>query len=60
MPRAEWPVDYNIFTREKTGSGRFPGPWDAEIGRDGFACSGANGRGIEAAGDGNRRQSSGP
>ena len=35
MPRAEWPVDYNVFTREKTGSGRFPGPWDAEIGRDG-------------------------
>ena len=35
MPRAEWPVDYNVFTRKKTGSGRFPGPWDAEIGRDG-------------------------
>jgi len=34
MPRAEWPVDYNVFTREKTGTGRFPGPWDAEIGRD--------------------------
>jgi catechol 2,3-dioxygenase len=32
MPRAEWPVDYNVFTREKTGTGRFPGPWDAEIG----------------------------
>ena len=31
---AEWPVDYNVFTREKTGNGRFPGPWDAEIGRD--------------------------
>src|SRR5215471_20882021 len=30
MPRAEWPVDYNVFTREKTGNGRFPGPWDAE------------------------------
>ena len=24
MPRAEWPVDYNVFTREKTGNGRFP------------------------------------
>ena len=35
MPRSEWPVDYNLFTREKTGSGRFPGPWDAEIRRDG-------------------------
>jgi catechol 2,3-dioxygenase len=35
MPRAEWPVDYNVFTREKTGSGRFPGPWDAEVGRGG-------------------------
>ena len=35
MPRAEWPVDYNVFTREKTGSGRFPGPWDAEISRQG-------------------------
>ena len=35
LPRAEWPVDYNVFTREKTGSGRFPGPWDGEIGRDG-------------------------
>jgi len=31
MPRAEWPVDYNVFTREKTGNGRFPGPWDADI-----------------------------
>jgi catechol 2,3-dioxygenase len=31
MPRAEWPVDYHVFTREKTGTGRFPGPWDAEI-----------------------------
>jgi catechol 2,3-dioxygenase len=38
MPRAEWPVDYNVFTREKTGTGRFPGPWDAEIGRDGSAA----------------------
>jgi catechol 2,3-dioxygenase len=28
MPRAEWPVDDHVFTREKTGSGRFPGPWD--------------------------------
>ena len=28
MPRAEWPVEYNVFTREKTGNGRFPGPWD--------------------------------
>jgi catechol 2,3-dioxygenase len=35
LPRAEWPVDYNVFTREKTGSGRFPGPWDAEIGQAG-------------------------
>ena len=33
MPRTEWPVDHNVFTREKTGSGRFPGPWDAEIAR---------------------------
>ena len=40
MPRAEWPVDYNVFTREKTGSGRFPGPWDAEIGRDGSPAGG--------------------
>src|ERR1700754_843622 len=30
MPRAEWPVDEHVFTREKTGSGRFPGPWDAD------------------------------
>ncbi|HUC11874.1 MAG TPA: VOC family protein [Stellaceae bacterium] len=30
MPRAEWPVDYHIFTREKTGNGRFPGPWDKD------------------------------
>ncbi len=28
MPRAEWPVDYHVFTREKMGNGRFPGPWD--------------------------------
>ena len=33
MPRSEWPVDYNVFTREKTGTGRFPGPWDAEVSR---------------------------
>jgi len=32
MPRAEWPVDYHVFTREKTGTGRFPGPWDTESG----------------------------
>jgi catechol 2,3-dioxygenase len=31
MPRAEWPVDYHVFTREKTGQGRFRGPWDAEL-----------------------------
>jgi catechol 2,3-dioxygenase len=29
MPRAEWPVDYHI-SHDKVGSGRFPGPWDAE------------------------------
>ena len=32
MPRAEWPVDYNVFPREKTGTGRFPGPWETEAG----------------------------
>jgi len=31
LPRAEWPVDYHVFTREMTGQGRFPGPWDAEL-----------------------------
>ena len=31
LPRAEWPVDYHVFTPEKTGRGRFPGPWDAEV-----------------------------
>jgi len=30
MPRAEWPVDYHVFSRDKVGRGRFPGPWDAE------------------------------
>ena len=35
MPRAEWPVDYHIFSRDKVGRGRFPGPWDAEIRPDG-------------------------
>jgi catechol 2,3-dioxygenase len=35
MPRAEWPVDYHVFTREKTGRGRFPGPWDAEVAANG-------------------------
>ena len=35
MPRAEWPVDYHIFSRDKTGRGRFPGPWDSEIRPDG-------------------------
>ena len=35
MPRAEWPVDDHVFTRERTGRGRFPGPWDDEIRADG-------------------------
>ena len=35
MPRAEWPVDYHIFSRDKASRGRFPGPWDAEIRADG-------------------------
>src|SRR5205807_8521511 len=35
MPRAEWPTDYHIFSRDKVGRGRFPGPWDAEIRADG-------------------------
>ncbi len=30
LPRAEWPVDYHVFSRDKVGQGRFPGPWDAE------------------------------
>jgi len=30
MPRAEWPADYHIFSRDKVGRGRFPGPWDAD------------------------------
>ena len=30
LPRAEWPVDYHVFSRDKVGSGRFPGPWDAD------------------------------
>ena len=35
MPRAEWPADYHIFSRDKVGRGRCPGPWDAEIRADG-------------------------
>src|SRR6266481_764545 len=35
LPRAEWPADYHIFSRDKVGRGRFPGPWDAEIRADG-------------------------
>jgi catechol 2,3-dioxygenase len=31
LPRAEWPVEYHVFTRELVGRGRFPGPWDGEI-----------------------------
>lgn len=31
LPRAEWPVDYHVFSRDKVGRGRFPGPWDAEM-----------------------------
>ncbi|HEV2300669.1 MAG TPA: VOC family protein [Stellaceae bacterium] len=31
LPRAEWPVDYHVFTRELVGRGRFPGPWDEEV-----------------------------
>jgi hypothetical protein len=34
-PRAEWPVDYHIFSRDNVRRGRFPGPWDAEIRADG-------------------------
>ncbi len=30
MPRAEWPVDDHVFSRDRVGRGRFPGPWDAE------------------------------
>jgi len=30
-----WPIDYHIFSRDKVGRGRFPGPWDAEIRPDG-------------------------
>lgn len=32
LPRAEWPVDHDVFTRAKTGTGRFPGPWDEALG----------------------------
>ena len=31
MPRAEWPVDYHVFSRDIVGRGRVPGPWDAEM-----------------------------
>ena len=31
LPRAEWPVDFGVFQREKVGRGRFPGPWDDEL-----------------------------
>jgi catechol 2,3-dioxygenase len=31
MPRAEWPREDHVFTRELMGDGRFPGPWDAEL-----------------------------
>ncbi len=31
MPRAEWPHEEHVFTRELMGDGRFPGPWDAEL-----------------------------
>ncbi len=31
MPRAEWPREDHIFTRELVGRGRFPGPWDEEL-----------------------------
>jgi catechol 2,3-dioxygenase len=34
LPRAEWPVDYDVFARDKVGRGRFPGPWDAELRAD--------------------------
>ena len=32
LPRAEWPREDHIFTRDLVGRGRFPGPWDGEIG----------------------------
>src|ERR1700739_1059960 len=31
MPRAEWPVDYHIFSRDKVSRGRCPRPWAADI-----------------------------
>lgn len=51
MPRAEWPVDYHVFTRKETGSGRFPGPWDAEMVGSGTRLTSAarGGKGPEKA-----------
>src|ERR1700719_312386 len=31
MPRAEWPREDHVFTRDLVGNGRFPGPWAAEL-----------------------------
>ena len=31
LPRAEWPVDFHVFSRDVVGQGRFPGPWDVEM-----------------------------
>jgi catechol 2,3-dioxygenase len=31
LPRAEWPREDHIFSRDLVGRGRFPGPWDAEM-----------------------------
>lgn len=31
LPRAEWPREDHVFTRELVGRGRFPGPWEADM-----------------------------
>lgn len=31
LPRAEWPREDHVFTRELVGTGRFPGPWDEKL-----------------------------
>mgnify|MGYP003337619591 CR=1 len=30
LPQVQWPMDSRIFRWGVVGSGRFPGPWDAE------------------------------
>ena len=46
LPRAEWPADYHVFSKEHVGRGRFPGPVGRRADRAG-ACAAAGRGGVD-------------